>query len=84
MRTRFGLVVEIASPTDRDGYVDTIAVCTGRSYGRIHASGLLPVEPLDVERARADLMALAASPPPQHPDSELARARQSAIRALAR
>lgn len=77
-RTHLGNIVTSAGPPDRDGYIATVSVLTGRPYGRLRADALRPATDLEIERAEAECRALANSAPPRHADCEMARAREAA------
>lgn len=80
-RTRFGVIVT-SGPPDRNGYVATKSVLTGRQHGRFRLSSLQPATALEIARAETECQQLATSPEPRHADSEMARARTAARRRL--
>lgn len=81
-RTLLGNVVTTESKPDRDGYIATTSVLTGRPYGRLRVLALHPATSDDIERALSERLALAMSPPQRHADCEMARARAAARRAI--
>lgn len=80
-RTHLGNVVTSNADPDRDGYVATTSVLTGRYYGRLRASALRPATPIEIQRAEAECLELARSAEPPY-DCEMARARAAARKRL--